>query len=56
VWFGCSLRDRLPSFTFSKTSSITGLERTGYLVTNMDTAIQSAKANEADFTPRAFAR
>jgi hypothetical protein len=31
-----------------------GLERTGYLVTNMDTAIQSAKANEADIVVAPF--
>jgi hypothetical protein len=31
-----------------------GLERTGYLVTNMDTAIQSAKANEADVVVAPF--
>lgn len=31
-----------------------GLERTGYLVTDMDTAIQSAKANEADLIVAPF--
>jgi hypothetical protein len=31
-----------------------GLERTGYLVTDMDTAIQSAKANEADVVVAPF--
>jgi hypothetical protein len=31
-----------------------GLERTGYLVTDMDTAIQSAKANEADIVVAPF--
>jgi len=31
-----------------------GLERTGYLVTDMDTAIQSAKANEADIIVAPF--
>jgi hypothetical protein len=31
-----------------------GLERTGYLVTDMDTAIQSAKANDADVVVAPF--
>ena len=31
-----------------------GVERTGYLVTDMDTAIQSAKANEADVVVAPF--